>query len=226
MNTAVIVAAGSGTRFRSDKPKQYLELAGKPVIVHTLERFEACEAIDSIVVVMAEEHESEFAAITAKYSFAKLHRAVTGGRTRAESVKNGLSAVDEATEIVAVHDGARPLVIPEDIERTVKSAVENGAACLVGPVTDTIKKIEGDQIAGTIDRRDLRRALTPQAFRLGLLLKAFENAPTDEAVSDECYLVERLGERISAISGNPYNLKITHKADLIFAEALLKAGVV
>ncbi len=224
MNTAIIVAAGSGTRFRSDKPKQYIDLLGKPVIVHTLERFEACPAIDSIVAVIAEDHAELFDQIRSDNNFSMLRQVVFGGHTRAESVLNGLSAVDERTEIVAVHDGARPLVTPEEIGRTVESAIENGAACLVGPVTDTIKKIDGDHIEATIDRRDLRRALTPQAFRRELLERAFENAPMDDAVSDECYLVERLGERIATVTGSSRNVKITHEEDLIFVEALMRAG--
>ncbi|MEP6788327.1 MAG: 2-C-methyl-D-erythritol 4-phosphate cytidylyltransferase [Acidobacteriota bacterium] len=222
MNTAIIVAAGSGQRFASSQPKQFIPILGKPLIIHTLERFEASPVIDEIVLVLSMEGRDEFALISGKYTFPKLRPVVTGGKTRAESVRNGLDVVEASTsKVVAVHDGARPLVSLDEIARTIEKAEEIGAACLVGEVTDTIKEIDGEYIFGTIDRRGLRRALTPQAFRYDILRKAFEGVDLAESVTDECSLVEDLGVKIAFVSGSARNIKVTHPEDLLLAEALL-----
>lgn len=214
--TAIIVAAGTGSRFKSDTPKQFLDLAGKPVVVRTLERFQNAESIDSIVLVLSSDRidESDFAV-------SKLAKVVAGGACRAESVLNGLNAVGDA-DIVAVHDGARPLVTTDEIDRTVSKANVMGAACLVAPVTDTIKSIRGNEISGTLDRNKLRRALTPQAFKIEVLRRAFEMGEIDEDVTDECFLVERLGHPIAWVEGGARNIKITNADDLRLAELLYR----
>lgn len=221
MNTAIIVAAGSGTRFNSEIPKQFVELAGKPLIVHTIERFEEANSIGSIVVVFSYDWIDEFESLNKEFGFPKIERIVTGAPTRAGSVRNGLGAVNSDTEVVAVHDGARPLVTPEEIDATVSKAAEFGAACLVAPVTDTIKTIRGGEIAATLDRTQLRHALTPQAFRVDVLRKAFEGAQLSESVTDECYLVEKLGHPIAIVEGSPRNIKVTQPDDLKVAEVFL-----
>ena len=132
MNTAIIVAAGSGTRFNSEIPKQFVLLAGKPLVVHTIERFEAAESVDSIVLVLANERIAGFELLTEDLSFRKLKDVVPGGATRAESVRNGLNAVPAATEVVAVHDGARPLVSSKEIDATIEKAAATGAASGLG----------------------------------------------------------------------------------------------
>ena len=218
--TAIIVAAGSGSRFNSETPKQFLEINGKPVVVHAIERFEAAPSVDTIVLVLANDQTGKLDL----NSFTKLQAIVAGGNSRAASVSNGLNAVFADTSIVAVHDGARPLVTVDEIERTIERAKQTGAACLVAAVTDTIKSIRGDEIAGTLDRDQLRRALTPQAFRLEVLKKAFEGADLNESVTDECYLVERLGHPIEIVEGSLRNIKITHPEDLILAEAMIRSG--
>jgi 2-C-methyl-D-erythritol 4-phosphate cytidylyltransferase len=221
MNTAIIVAAGSGSRFASEIPKQFVDLAGKPVIVHTLEKFEACPAVDEIILVLSEDGRRLFESAIGERSFAKLRKLVAGGATRAESVKNGLDAIDPACSIVAVHDGARPLVSVDEIERTIASAAAAGAACLVTDVTDTIKRVNGAKIVETVERSALRRALTPQAFKADILRSAFENIDLSEAITDECSLVEKLGIEISAVEGSSRNIKITREDDLTIAAALL-----
>ncbi len=221
MNTAIIVAAGSGQRFDTTQPKQFVLIHGKPLIIHTLVRFEACPAIDEIVLVLSEAGRAEFEISNFRSEITKLKSIVTGGSTRAESVRNGLAAVSEHCDVVAVHDGARPLVAIDEITATVAKANETGAACLVGAVTDTIKTIRGDEIAGTLDRDKLRRALTPQAFKVGVLRSAFDLGETGEAVTDECYLVEKLGHPIAFVDGSSRNIKITRPEDIIFAEAIL-----
>jgi 2-C-methyl-D-erythritol 4-phosphate cytidylyltransferase len=218
--TAIIVAAGSGSRFKSDIPKQFVEIHGKPVLMHALERFEAAPSVDSIVLVLSHSEAERFDSS----KFSKLTSVVAGGATRAESVKNGLISITDETEIVAVHDGVRPLVTVDEIERTISKANLTGAACLVAEVTDTIKSVRGDEIAATLDRGRLRRALTPQAFNIKVLRKAFESNKLDESITDECYLVEKLGHPIAIVQGSPLNIKITHALDLAFAERILESA--
>ena len=224
MNIAIIVAAGSGKRFGSKTPKQFLEISGKPLLFHTLEKFETTAAIDNYIVVLpSKEFINYFHEISKNITFPKLKATITGGKTRAESVWNGLQKFDKKTcEIVAVHDGVRPFVTSEEITKTIETANEKGAACLVAPVTDTIKRVENGKIVETIDRSILRRALTPQAFRFEIIKSAFENADLTESATDECFLVERAGYEISFVEGNPRNIKITHHEDLALAEFLLK----
>ena len=223
MNIAIIVAAGSGTRFGTGRPKQFLDIHGKPLLIHTLEKFENCAAIDEIVLVLSLTEIPNAINDFEKFNLTKLKAIVAGGKTRAESVFNGLQAIEnEAAEIVAVHDGARPFVSTGEITATVEKAYETGAACLVGLVTDTIKKIADGEIVGTIDRSKLRRAQTPQAFRFEILKKAFENADLSEAATDECFLVEQLGQKISVVEGSARNIKITTPEDWELAEILLK----
>lgn len=222
MNIAIIAAAGSGQRFASAQPKQFIDLLGKPLIVHTLERFEACPVIDAIVLVVSDDGRDEFARVRGDYELKKLVSIVTGGDTRARSVSNGLDVIDASTaDVVAVHDGARPLVTVDEITRTVEKASETGAACLVAEVTDTIKEVEGGAISRTIDRSGLRRALTPQAFRYEVLKRAVEASDLGEAITDECYMVERLGVLIALVEGSARNIKITRPEDLVLAEAFL-----
>ena len=218
--TAIIVAAGSGSRFNSETPKQFLEIMGKPIVVHAIERFDAAPSVDAIVLVLGKDHVAKFDLSHLK----KVTAIVAGGDSRSRSVLNGFDAVPSNTEIVAVHDGARPLVTVDEIERTIAKAKQTGAACLVAPVTDTIKSIQGDEIAATLDRSQMRRALTPQVFKIEALRKAFEDVELDNNVTDECYLVKKLGYPISIVEGSSRNIKITHEEDLLLAEALMKAN--
>lgn len=220
MNTAIIVAAGSGERFGSELPKQFLEINGKPVIEHTIDRLSAAPSVDSIVLVLSADRIVAFEG--RREQFPKITSIVAGGRSRAESVVNGLKAVPDACEIVAIHDGARPLVSVDEIERVIAKAKEFGAACLVAPVTDTIKSIRGSEISETLDRDNLRRALTPQAFRIDVLRRAFELAELNGVVTDDSRLVEMLGHPVAFVEGSSANIKITHREDLILAEALLR----
>lgn len=222
MNTAIIVAAGSGKRFGSSTPKQFLEIHGKPVLIHTLERFEMCGAVDEIVLVLAADEIENFSEKVKQYRINKLKKIVAGGKSRVESVINGFITIDAKTaEIIAVHDGARPLISVEEISNTIKKATENGAACLVAEVTDTIKEVSGGKIVETIDRTKLRRALTPQCFRYEILKRAFDENEIGEIATDECFLVEKLGIEIVAVEGSSKNIKITHQEDLKIAEIFL-----
>jgi 2-C-methyl-D-erythritol 4-phosphate cytidylyltransferase len=223
MICAIIVAAGSGTRFGSKTPKQFLEIGGKPLLIHTLEKFENCAAIDEIILILSADEIENFSPILAKFNFNKSVKIAAGGKTRAESVRNGLNTIDpEKCEIVAVHDGARLLVAVEEITETIKKAKETGAACLVAKVTDTIKEVRGGKIVGTIDRENLRRALTPQTFRFEILRKAFASENFDSSATDECFLVEKLGCEITFVDGSAKNIKITTHEDFLLAESFLK----
>lgn len=226
MNVAIIVAAGQGTRMGSECAKQFLELAGIPIIIHTIRAFDQCEAIHEIIVVLSASESANFLASAGKYGLRKLARVVPGGLTRSESVFHGLQSVRAATaEVVAIHDGVRPLVTPDEITRTMDAAREHDAAVLVAPVTDTIKEVEGERIVATLLRSSLRRALTPQCFRYSLLRQAYELADlNDPSLTDESVLVERLGVKVMAVEGSARNIKITTGEDLIVAEAFLRGS--
>jgi 2-C-methyl-D-erythritol 4-phosphate cytidylyltransferase len=224
MNTAIIAAAGTGSRMASDRPKQFLHLAGIPIVFHTLVVFEQCESIQEVIVVLPAEEAAAFLTLAGKRSLRKLSRVVNGGTTRADSVKRGLMAIRPATAgIVAVHDGVRPFVTVDEIDSVVAAAETNGAAILVAPVTDTIKQVGDGSVVQTLERQELRRALTPQCFRYELLRKAYEHADVnDPALTDESALVERIGTRVNIIEGSSRNIKITTPQDLLIAEAFLK----
>jgi 2-C-methyl-D-erythritol 4-phosphate cytidylyltransferase len=224
MNIAIIAAAGAGTRMASDRPKQFLLLAGTPIIFHTLKTFEQCDNIHEVILVVPAEESAGFVSAAGKYGLRKVARVVPGGATRADSVKRGLMSIRSATaEIVAVHDGVRPFVTVEEIDATVAAARTDGAAILVAPVTDTIKQVGDKGVVKTLDRVGLRRALTPQCFRYDLLRDAYQRADvSDPSLTDESALVERLGHPVSIVEGSARNIKITTVEDLIIAEAVLK----
>jgi 2-C-methyl-D-erythritol 4-phosphate cytidylyltransferase len=222
MNVAIIVAAGRGTRAGGGEPKQFRALGGVPLIIHTLRRFEACAAVDEIVLV-APAGEMTVQTAAGRYGLQKLARVVAGGATRGESVWRGLESVPAGeVEIVAVHDGVRPFVTPEEIERTVRAAAESGAAVLCAPVVDTIKVCEGGRVARTLPRESLRRALTPQCFRYELLRRAYERARAEGLeATDDGALVELLGAQVAVVEGDARNIKLTRPEDFALAEILL-----
>ena len=225
MNVAIIAAAGQGVRVGGGRAKQFLELAGAPVIIHTLKRFEQCADIQEIILVLPAQDAAGFLALAGKYGLRKVTRVAQGGATRAESVLHGLRHVRAATtEIVAVHDGVRPFVTPDEISRTVRAAQAAGAAILAAPVIDTIKEVENGQVTRTFARSRLRRALTPQCFRYDILRRAYERAQDfgAEEATDDSMLVERLGERVVIVEGDPRNIKITRPEDIKLAEIILR----
>jgi len=224
MNVAIIAAAGQGTRMGGNRAKQFLELAGTPIIIHTLRSFELCEAIHEIILVLPAQDTAGFLAIAEKHRLRKLSKIVPGGTTRAESVLKGLLAVRSATaEIIAVHDGVRPFVTADEITQTVKAAEVNEAAILAAAMTDTIKEVSNGIVARTLPRTALRRALTPQCFRFELLRRAYEQVDVlDPELTDESSLVERLGVKVTIVEGSSRNIKITGPEDLALGEVLLR----
>jgi 2-C-methyl-D-erythritol 4-phosphate cytidylyltransferase len=223
MNVAIIVAAGRGTRAGGAEPKQFRVLAGIPLIIHTLRRFEACAAVDEIVLVAPVAETALHVAADGR-DVQKLRGIVEGGATRTESVWRGLESLQAGeVEIVAVHDGVRPFVTPEEIERTLRAAAETGAAVLSAPVVDTIKICEGARISRTPARESLRRALTPQCFRYELLRRAYEHARAEGIeATDDSALVELLGAPVAVVEGDARNIKITRPEDFALAEIFLK----
>lgn len=226
MNVAIVVAGGKGTRFGGDRPKQFLELDGIPIIIQTLRQFERSQTIGAVVVVLPAVEAASFRHLIEKFELKKISQVVAGGETRAQSVKCGLDAI-EAAEVVAIHDAVRPLVMPEEIDRVVQAAAETGAAILAASVSDTIKEVNGEQVLQTVPRATLRRALTPQCFRLDILKRAYAALSEMEAsgleVSDDSMLVERLGISVAAVEGNSRNIKITTPEDLALVESILKS---
>jgi len=225
MNVAIIAAAGQGTRMAGKRPKQFLELAGTPIIFHTLKAFEQCEVIQEVIVVINAEEAAGFLSVAGKHDLRKITAVMPGGATRAESVRNGLRAVDEANvEIVAVHDGVRPFVTPDEIARTVEAAKREGAAILVSTPVDTMKEVRDGVVLKTLRRAELRNALTPQCFAYKLLRRAYDEADvSDPELTDESSLVERLGVKIATVEGSTRNIKITRPEDLVLGEAMLKS---
>jgi 2-C-methyl-D-erythritol 4-phosphate cytidylyltransferase len=228
MNIAIIPAAGSGVRFGGQIPKQFIEIAGAPIIVHTLRRFDECEEIGAIVVALRREEIERFEQTLGVHEIRKPVRLVAGGAERSDSILNALGAAKEfQPDIVAVHDAVRPFVTPERISAVIARAREIGAAILAQPATDTIKEVEDGLIRRTLDRRLIWRAQTPQAFRYDLLMRANEearaaNLPAAMA-TDDSFLVERLGAPVAIVEGMANNIKITTPEDLALAEKLLGA---
>jgi 2-C-methyl-D-erythritol 4-phosphate cytidylyltransferase len=223
MNVAIIVAAGQGTRIGGEQAKQFRDLAGIPLIIHTLRRFEQCATIGEIIVVLPPSEINNFNTIANRYRLRKVGRVVAGGNTRMESVWRGLQHVRPVAEIVAVHDGVRPFVTPGEIDKTVRAAQSSGAAILVLPTTDTIKEVENGQVVQTLARNNLRHALTPQCFRNELIRRAYEQGIAQKVeATDDSMLVELLGEPVTVIEGDIRNIKITRPDDLILAEILMR----
>lgn len=214
--TAIIVAAGEGKRFGSSKP--YAILKGKRILDHSLETFDHHPGIFDIVLVLQETGQK--AVFLDKY--AKLKIVATGGERRQDSVLSGFQHVDPArTDIVLVHDAARPLVKAELIDRIIETTKTKGAAIPVLPVSDTVKRIDGNRVSGTIDRQGLYCIQTPQGFSCEILGRAFKEVLEDsERYTDEAALVEKLGVDVFAVPGDPRNIKITFPGDLKIAEAL------
>jgi 2-C-methyl-D-erythritol 4-phosphate cytidylyltransferase len=224
MNVAIIAAAGQGTRIGGKRAKQFVELAGTPILVHTLIPFEQCEVIQEIILVLPEQDTVGFLDLERKYELRKLAKIVPGGATRAESVSRGLAAISSRTaDIVAVHDGVRPFVTVDELTRTVKAAEASDAAILVAEATDTIKQVRNGTVETTLQRSNLRHALTPQCFRYSLLKRAFENVDLlNPEFTDESLLVERLGVKVAIVEGSSRNIKITRPEDLAIAEVMLR----
>ncbi len=222
--SAIIVAGGKGIRMGAVTRKQYMLLAGKPIVCHTLEVFDACPCIDEIYLVVPPD---DLDICSERWlSSLSLHiriHLVAGGFERQNSVYRGIQAVSsERCEIVVIHDAVRPFVSSRIIEACVGEARVSGA-CIVGmPAMETAKLVNSDQIERTLDRNTIWMAQTPQAFNLNLIRTAHENAQLERFVgTDDAMLVERLGHKVRIIPGSRLNMKITTPEDLALAEGII-----
>ena len=215
MNYAIILAAGSGKRMGTHIPKQYLDLAERPVLAWTLTAFERADRIDRVVLVVGSEDIDSCRKQFGNKKFSKVVEVVAGGAERQDSVACGLRTIPEGVNVVAVHDGARAYITPEDINAVVLAAAERGAAVLGTPVTDTVKRVQGDQVVETLDRSALQAVQTPQAFRREVIFRAHQVARESGYLgTDDTALVERLGEAVTIVTGRADNIKITSPEDL------------
>jgi len=225
MVAAIIPAAGVGVRMQSQIPKPYLLLAGKPILAHTLEVFEAVREIQEITVV-AHPDDLEYCReeVIAPHGFKKVLRLVPGGKERQDSVYHALKTLQqEEPEIILVHDGVRPFITPEYIRRVIKAARRHGGAVMGLPAQDTLKRVNSQgEVIHTLDRKDIWQIQTPQGFQADLLWRAFVEAYSRNFYgTDEASLVEEMGQPVVVIPGDPCNIKITTPEDLQLAEALL-----
>lgn len=217
---AVIVAAGNASRM-GGIDKVMAPIGGEPMIVHTVRTFQNCDAIREIVVVTRQDLIVPIMDLC--HDFDKVQAVVIGGSTRQESVDIGLGILSKNMKLAAVHDGARPMISWEVIDRTVRAAHTYAAAAPAIPVKDTVKKVQGGVVAETPDRSTLRAVQTPQVFDIDLLRGALKKAKEDEAeVTDDCSAVERLGMSVKIVEGDERNIKVTTPLDLKLAELLLE----
>jgi len=221
---AIVVAAGQGTRFGSDIPKQFLLLQNRPLIVHTLERLQNAAVISQIVIVAGKDWVPYLGReIVGRFNFDKISAIVPGGKERQDSVLAGLQALPTPHEVVIVHDAVRPLFSLNLLERVI-TGCNTFDACVPGlPSRDTVKRIDGDRIVETVPRESLRLVQTPQAFRYQTLLQAFaQAAETNFYSTDEAALVEKFGGNVGWVEGEETNLKITTPRDLQIAEVFIR----
>ena len=218
---AVIVAAGSSRRMGGEN-KLLLPLDDAPVLAHTLSAFEKCAAIRDIVLVCREQDILPYSDLARAFGISKLRTVTRGGDSRTASVLAGITAAPEDTGLVAVHDGARPLVSEAVITEAVYAAAEYGAAAPVVPVKDSIKRIEDGNIAADVPRDTLAAVQTPQVFDRALLTRALETAARENRTfTDDCAAVEAMGQAVRATHGSYENIKITTPEDILVAEAFL-----
>jgi 2-C-methyl-D-erythritol 4-phosphate cytidylyltransferase len=210
------------------KKKQFHSLGGKPILAHTLDKFETCPLIRSILLVVGQEDMDYcLKEIIEKYKFQKVSQIVPGGKRRQESVKNGIDALPKDADVVAIHDGVRPFVTNAMIEDTIHSAARVGAVVLAMPVKDTIKVSNPDgTVLKTLDRESLWQIQTPQTFRVNVIKEAYYRAAEDGFVgTDDASLVERLGVKVHILPGSYTNIKITTPEDLFLANLFLRADI-
>jgi 2-C-methyl-D-erythritol 4-phosphate cytidylyltransferase len=218
----IIVAGGSGSRMGTEIPKQFLELDGKPVLMRTIQVFHDFDPASEIILVLPEHQQQFWKGLCLKHSFGNIHQVVPGGKTRFHSVKNGLAKI-AGEGIVFIHDGVRPLVSPETLNRCLTMAQKHGNAIPVLPVNESLRKTIGE-LSISIDRSQYFSVQTPQTFRSSQILEAFRQ-DFEPAFTDDASVAERAGFAIQLVEGNRENIKITTPTDLIIAEALLKTWI-
>ena len=224
MTSAVLVAAGRGTRMGAGVDKLFLEVAGQPVVAHTWRRFDDAECVGEIVLVVRKGNQKKFEELAANCHFRKPFRIVTGGAERQDSVWNGLEALSLAAEVVAIQDAARPCTSGELIAATIEAARETGAAVAAQPVTDTIKEsADGRLIERTLDRSKLWAVQTPQTFRVEVIRRAIAAARQKKMIfTDDTAACELIGQPVRLVCAAQPNPKVTVPGDVPLVEALLR----
>ena len=220
MDTVIIVAGGSGSRFKSDILKQFIELDGKPILMHSIAAFYKYQKNIEIIVVLPEQQIDFWHSLCKKHNFKIKHRLENGGKTRFESVKKGLDTVKFSQNLIAIHDGVRPLVSQNTIKRCFQEAEISGNAIPTILPVDSVRQISKGTNIPT-DRSKLRLIQTPQIFKIDILKKAYKQK-YKESFTDDASVIEAMGEKINLVEGNRENIKITNKIDMVIAEALFE----
>lgn len=226
MNFAIIVAAGRGKRFgKSDKI--FSPLSNKPLIYHTIKKFQGCKSIDEIVIVTQKNNFNKINEIKKQCNLNKIKKIIEGGKERQDSVYNGLNSLNaKSNDIVIVHNATNPLVREEEITECINAAKKHGTAVAGFPLKDTIKKIKNNFVEKTLNRKDIFQVQTPQAVQYGLFVDAFSNAKKENLkFTDDVSLVESLGKKVKLVPCSYENFKITTREDLKIAEAIMKKDI-
>lgn len=228
MNSAIVAAGGKGNRFQGMVPKQLSLLKKKPMLWWSLHKLEAEKDLDQIILVFPlGDDESAYRLVIEQGRFKKVS-IIPGGKTRFYSVKNGFQSISNAaeTDVVLIHDAARPLISSSLVRNVLRKAADRGSAVPVLPIQETVKEIEGDTVLKTLPRERLFVSQTPQAFQHGILKKAYEMADEEDSrtLTDESMMVERAGFVVAIVPGEKYNIKITEPGDLQIAEYYLRKG--
>ena len=216
---ALVVAGGKGNRMGSAIPKQFMVIAGLPVLMHTIKKFWFFENSIKIIIVLPEDHIKNWKKLCREYKFKIKHTIRKGGETRYHSVKNGLRGLKPGY-LVAIHDGVRPLVSRNTIKRSFAKAGKTGAAIPVISISESVRFVKGSDNQ-MVDRTKYKIVQTPQVFQSELLIKAYRK-PFNDSFTDDATVVENIGHKISLVEGNPENIKITDRLDMIMAEAYFR----
>lgn len=221
MNYLIVVAGGKGLRMGGDVPKQFQLLGGLPILMHTLNRMREAAPDATLILVLPEQQQSYWKELCTQYRFTVPHLLANGGDTRFHSVQNGLALIpDEAQGVVGVHDGVRPFVSVEVIQRCMQKAGELGAVIPVIPVVDTVRQLTGDG-SRTVNREDYKLVQTPQTFRIELIKKAY-GQPYQPGFTDDASVVEAMGCPVALVEGNRENIKMTTPFDKLVGEMLVQ----
>ena len=223
--TAVIAAAGTSQRCKGED-KLFYQVRGKPVLAYTIEAFQKCPLISEIIIVARQEHFDSIGEICIQYGYDKVTKIIKGAPTRAESVIGGVFAVSGKTKLIAIHDGARPCIGIETIEKTINAAAKYHAAAPATKIISTVKRVDNNMITETVDREGLYEIQTPQVFRTEIIKAALTNAAKKSiSVTDDCMAAEMIGLRPYIVEGSRSNIKITENEDLQRAETILSGRI-
>lgn len=224
--SSIILSGGKGSRMKMKKSKQLLKLLKKPIICYSIEAFNRNKNIDEIILIIRPEEEEEIKEILTEYNLWKKLKLVYGGKERYNSVENGLKSLNKNSDIVLIHDGARPFITDEIINKNIKKSKETGSCLTAVKVKDTIKKLNHNgEIKETLNRDLLISAQTPQTFKTKEILKAYKNFKNLEGITDDSMIMEKIGQTVNIVEGSYENIKITTKEDLMLGEIILKKRI-